>query len=488
MSVRWLTEYVRRPMNVVLLIVVPLVFVGLSAGVLTEFADLLSDARDLGNVEAATAGWAAAVLAGVASFFHVSDSRGSDRRLAAAGAGAGRVVASRLVSTLALAGIAAAGALAALRFRSEAAATPRVIGATVVFALIYAGLGVIVGALVRSDLNGSLIVVFIWFFDVFLGPAMGGSAFVIRLFPLYFPTMVVTGVDSTHAGALGDVGASLIWATASLAVAAVVLTMTTRSRRAGGSIQRWHSRRRAGLVAAGRELRRMPAMWILIVALPVAFISASIAITPEDPAWVQLVEGGRTSLRVLAMPDVHGAVMVPITVGFLASLAGLFVISDSAQADRRLSLAGFRPAEILTVRMTVIAGAALLATAVSLGVTAVSFRPQNWPVFVAGNVLVALTYATIGVVVGRLFGRLGGVYVLLVLPFLDVGVAQNAMFDAAPPAWGRLMPAHGAVRVVMDGAFTSTFDEYGALLIALIWLVAVSAAAWLVFRQVAGAN
>ena len=32
------------------------------------------------------------------------------------------------------------------------------------------------------------------------------------------------------------------------------------------------------------------------------------------------------------------AVMVPITVGFLASLAGLFVIVDSAQADRRLSL------------------------------------------------------------------------------------------------------------------------------------------------------
>jgi hypothetical protein len=99
-------------------------------------------------------------------------------------------------------------------------------------------------------------------------------------------------------------------------------------------------------------------------------------------------------------------------------------------------------------------------------------------------VLVALTYATIGVIVGPLFGRLGGLYVLLLLPFIDVGVAQNAMFDAAPPTWGRFLPAHGAVRVMMDGAFTSSFDEWSALLLALVWLVGLGVAAALVFRRV----
>jgi hypothetical protein len=164
---------------------------------------------------------------------------------------------------------------------------------------------------------------------------------------------------------------------------------------------------------------------------------------------------------------------------------GLFVIVDAAQGDRRLALTGFRAIEIIGVRLTVIAVAALTATAVALGVTAVGFQPANWPRFIAATVLVALTYATIGVIVGPLFGRIGGMYLLLVLPFIDIGLAQNAMFDAAPPAWGRFLPAHGAMRVMMDAAFTDTFDEAWALGFAAVWLMALGAVAVTTFRRVA---
>ncbi len=486
LSARWLVEYARRPLNLVLLVAIPVIFVTLSAGALTDFADILGGVADLGEVEAATAGWAAAVLAGVAGFFHVSTSRDADRRLAGAGVGAARVVASRLASTLVLAALATIGALIALRLRTTGLAfTPRVVGATFLFAVIYAGIGVTVGALVRSEMNGSLIVVFVWIFDVFFGPAMGGRAPVIRVFPLHFPTLVVTDVASGHSGRLGDLGLAVIWALLATVVAATSLTLTTRTHRT--TVRRTTPgvrRITAALTAASRQLRRMPAMWVLIVGLPVAFISASIAITPDDPTPVELVEGGRRGLQIQSMTDVHGAVMVPITIGFLASLAGLFVIVDSAQGDRRLSLSHYRHVEILTVRMVVIAAASLLATGVAVAVTSVSFTAVSWPIFIAANVLVALTYATIGVIVGPLFGRLGGLYVLLLLPFIDIGLAQNAMFDAAPPTWARYLPAHGAVRVMMDGAFTPTFDETGALLLALAWLVALTATAAAVFRRV----
>lgn len=485
LTARWLVEYARRPLNVVLLVAVPVVFVTLSAGALSDFADILGGVSDLGEVEAATAGWAAAVLAGVAGFFHVSTSRDADRRLAAAGAGAGRVVFSRLLSTVALALLASVGSLVALGARTGLATTPRVVGATVLFALIYTGLGVTVGALVRSEMNGSLIVVFAWIFDVFFGPAMGGSAWFIRLFPLHFPTLVITDVASGHGGAMGDIGISLLWAAIAVSVAIVALNATTRpSLRAKVKWPPGVHRAKVALTASARQLRRMPVMWILIVGLPVAFITASIAVTPDSPTPVELVEDGTRGLEIVPMSDVHGAVMVPITIGFLASLAGLFVILDSAQADRRLSLTRYRAAEILLVRMTVIAIASLVATVVSIAVTAVSFDPVSWSTFVFANVLVALTYATIGVIVGPLFGRLGGLYLLLVLPFIDIGLAQNAMFDAAPPAWGRFLPAHGAVRVMMDGAFTASFDETGALVLALGWLVALLAAAVVVFRRV----
>lgn len=485
LSGRWIAEYGRRPLNVVLLIVVPVVFVTLSAGALADFADILVGDADLGSVEAATAGWAAAVLAGVAAFFHVSESREADKRFATAGAGAVRVVVSRLVSTLLLAAAASVGALLALSARTDLATSIRVVGATSLSAVIYTGLGVVVGASVRSEMNGSLIIVFAWIFDVFFGPAMGGTAGFLRLFPLHFPTLVITGVASGHSGALGDVGISVAWAVGSLALGALALVATTRRHlHAARPSRSTTTRMAAALAAAGRQLRRMPVLWILIVGLPVAFISASIAVTPDTPIPVDLVEQGQRTVTIQTMADVHGAVMLPITIGFLASLAGLFVILDSAQADRRLALTDYRPAEILTVRMATIVIATSIATVVGLAVTAVSFDAVNWWLFALASMIVGLTYATIGVIVGPIFGRLGGLYLLLLLPFIDIGLAQNAMFDAAPPAWGRYLPAHGAMGVLMDGAFTSRFDEVGALALALVWFSVLAALAAFVFRRV----
>jgi len=133
----------------------------------------------------------------------------------------------------------------------------------------------------------------------------------------------------------------------------------------------------------------------------------------------------------------------------------------------------------------VIVLATTLISAVSLVVTAFSFQPKVWATFSLATVVMGLTYAMIGVVVGPLVGQLGGLYLMFLLPFLDVGLAQNIMFDAAPPAWAAWMPAHGAVRVLIDGAFTPQFDESLGLLLATGWLLAITGAAALVFRQVA---
>ena len=219
-------------------------------------------------------------------------------------------------------------------------------------------------------------------------------------------------------------------------------------------------------------------LWVLLVGLPVAFITLSILVTPADPAPVELTEDGIRSLRILMMDDLHGAIMVPITVGFISGLAGLFVVLGSADADRRLVLAGYRPLEVLSARLESWS-ARPCSPRWWLAVTAVSFTPQSWALFATANVIVALTYAMIGVLIGPLTGLLGGLYLMLALPFLDIGIAQNAMFDAAPPAWAIYMPGFGSVRVLLDGAFTSGFDEWPALLVALAWLVSLTgAAAW----------
>ncbi len=483
---RYLTEYARRPLNLMLLALVPVVFVALSADAIADFARILGGEASLGQLEAATAGWAAAFLAGVAGFFHVTGSREADRRLAAAGSKAVRIVAARVTSSMLLAAVASAGALIALAVRTDVADIVRAVGSTLMFALIYLGIGIIVGAWVRSEVNGSLLIIFIWMFDVFLGPAMGqADTLITRFFPSHFPTLVMLDAATTHAGPLGDLGASLAWTSGAVVIAVVSLLATTRPvsiSRNRHDIGAW-ARTWTGLRYAWREYRRNIALWVLLIGLPLFFITLSIAVTPDDPAPVELVENGQIGISILSMIDVHGAIMVPITVAFLAGLAGLFVVLGAAEGDRRLVLAGFKPREVLTARLGVIILAALLVSAVSLAVTAASFQPEVWVTFATATLAVAITYAMIGVVIGPLVGRLGGLYLMFLLPFLDVGLAQNVMFDAAPPSWAAWMPAHGATRVLIDGAFTPTFDESGGLILTIAWLLGLTAAAATVFHR-----
>ena len=89
----------------------------------------------------------------------------------------------------------------------------------------------------------------------------------------------------------------------------------------------------------------------------------------------------------------------------------------------------------------------------------------------------------IGVLVGPLTGRLGGLYLILLLAFIDVGLGQNIMVPAGPPAWGAFLPARGASRVMIDGAFTYRFDEFGYLFLGLAWLAAFSVATLSVYQR-----
>lgn len=484
---RYLGEYVRRPLNLILLVLVPVIFVWLAASTIADFATLVGGVTDPAALAAPTAGWAAAFLSGVAGFFLVLGSREPDRRLANAGMGPARVVTARLGSGLVLAFLSAFGALIALALRTGLGNPVRTVGGTLMFAIVYLAIGAATGALVKNAVNGSLVVIFVWMLDVFLGPAMaGGSVWITRVFPSHFVTLVMIDSASGHAGPIGDIGWALLWTLGGLAVAGFIFYSATRSelRRPTRRAPAWWRRSRAAFIYGFREYRRNTAMWVLLVLLPIFFISLSFYITPDQPAPIRVIEGGVAMLKTVSMMDLHGAIMVPITVAFLAGLAGLFVVQDSIEADGRLALAGFRPWEILVGRIGIIVLAGMITTVVSLGVTSLDFSPRQWGVFAIANALVAITYGLIGVLAGSTFGRLGGLYIMFLVPYIDVGIAQNVMFSAAPPAWGRFLPGHGSIRMLIDGAFTSSFDTFGAALLAVAWIVGLAFVAARVFNHI----
>ncbi len=488
------------------------------------------------RIAAATAGWAAAALAGLAGFFQITGARAADRRLAAASHRTAPVVVGRLGASLALAVLAASGGLVALAARVGISDPFRAIAATLVVAIVYLAFGVLVGTLVKSEMNGSLLVTLVWVFDVFLGPALtSGSSPITRVFPLHFPTLVLTAQASGHAGPLGDVGWSMVWAVGLSILAVVRLVATTRpapppphpgpvrasvptgststsrmfsspavaveseslqsatspvlppsvrSRVPGKVLVAPVSVRVEAVFWAGvREYRRNRVLWVLLVAVPALFIGLAVLVTVDEPGPIALVESSRHFTASLSERRMHAATMVPVASAFLAGLTGLFIVTGSASGDRRLVLAGLRPREVLAGRLGVIGVATLVATAVGVGVSGALYAPSQWLVFAGANLLIALTYAMIGVLVGPITGRLGGLYLILLLAFIDVGLGQNIMVPSGPPAWGAFLPARGAARVMIDGAFTGRFDQVRYLLLGLVWLAAFTIATATVYQR-----
>ena len=482
---RFLSDYARNPVNLLVLVLVPVVFVVVAAGPMADAAKLLGGIGP--SVETATAGWAAGFLAGVAMYFQTRSARTVDRRVVLAGLPARRLVAARIVTGLVLAVMVSAAALLALVVRTGIDEPGRVIAGTVMFAVIYLAIGALVGTLVRNPVNGTVLILFIWIMDVFFGPSLGSPDRVAtRGLPTHFLTLWMVDLPSRHGGRLGDLGWALVWTAAALAIAWLVLTRSTRiahrsprRSRPGSGWDQFVTGLRLGL----RDYRRNPVLLVLLVVVPVIFIWLSKVITPDETMVLTLVEDGTPSLLTFWLPDMHAGTMTPIAVASLATLAGLFVVLDSRAGDRRLMQAGFCTGPLLGARLGVIGVAVLVVTGASLAVTATVFDPRQWGTYLGANLLLAATYALIGVCLGPIFGPVGGVFIAFLVPFLDIGIAQSPMLRPEPVGWARMLPGYGADRVLLDGGLTAHFDQTGSLLLGLAWLFALAVlAAWL-FRR-----
>ncbi|TDW28878.1 ABC transporter permease [Cryobacterium psychrophilum] len=476
---RFLNDYARNPVNLLLLIVVPTVFVLAVSGELASFAKLLGGPEGPA-IELATAGWAAGFMAGVAMYFQTATTRGTDRRVVIAGLPAARLALARLVTGGCLAVLAAATALLALVARTGVADFWRAFAGTLMFAAIYIAIGAVVGVLVRNPLNGSVIVLFVWIVDVFFGPAMSaGDNVATRLLPTHYVTLWMIDLPSGHSGPVGELGWALIWTASAVGAACALIIARTRTAAGLGRSPRAGSRRSqtaAALRAAWRDNRRNAALWALLVVVPVVFILGVYVVTPDQPISIVLHENGENITRRLSLIDPYGATMVPVAIASLAALIGLFGVLQSRNGDRRAALAGMRTSALLSSRLGILTVFVLVVTGVALATSALIFSPVQWAGFASANVLIALTYGFIGALLGPIFGSVGGVFVVFMLAFLDIGIVQNPMLQPEPTAWSRLLPGYGGSQVLIDQTFTRSFDEVVPLLVGLGWLVSLGLA------------
>ena len=231
---------------------------------------------------------------------------------------------------------------------------------------------------------------------------------------------------------------------------------------------------------AFRDQRRRPLILILLVLVPAYVILWSVAETKPTPRTIGLPGGEWVNTTMKAL---HGPGMAGLMVAFLAALVGVFVTHSALQGDRRLVLAGLPAHQAVLARAIVLGAATFVAVVVSAAMMALVFTPASWPPVIAALLLTALTYAAIGALGGALLDKLPAVYLILFLVLTDLGVVQSPMFHATPTRFAWLLPGYPLDRLLYAGAFSHSFHATGVLLIALGWLGALMAAAFLVLRR-----
>lgn len=228
-SLAFTREHLRAPLTLALLIAIPVFFVFIFANVVGEFAEALGGALAGQSASAISAGWAAALLCGTLAFFQVSSSRDADRRLAAAGLGPGRVAISRITAALAIGATVGVVAFAALWLRSGIGHPLHAAAAIAAFAVIYIGLGALIGAFVKDPLSGALLVLLLFSVDAFSNPQMTSSGAVS-----WTPTRAASDLLVAAGGQQGSPSADwiemIIVAGGALAVALAAFWFAARTR------------------------------------------------------------------------------------------------------------------------------------------------------------------------------------------------------------------------------------------------------------------
>lgn len=483
---RFLLDHARNRTTTVVLFLVPMAFVLAAAPTPADAARLLGGRGTEPAVEVATAGWAAAFVSGMAMYLQLADSGAADRRLAVAGARVWQLAAARTFVGVVLAAAASAAAVLALLVRVPVAQPARVALGTFLAALAYLGIGALVGALVRALVNGAVLMLFIWIVDVFFGPNLSGTSTVaLRVMPLHFVSLWTTQVASGHSGRAGDLGLALAWALGSLALTAATIGAASRRRhvRVPRPGKAPAAQLRAALAVSWRELRRNPVLWVLLALVPTVFVLLSDAITPSGHTPVVVVERGERLTQMFDPAAIHAGTMAPIAVASLGALVGVFLAVDSGPADQRLVLAGMRARALASARALVVAAAALGVTVVTGAVTATVFDAEQWATYLAANALVALIYAALGALAAPSLGRVTGVFVAFLAPFLDVGLAQSPMLRPEPAGWAHALPGYGPVRLALDGGLTPTFDAGRDLVLSAAWLLALGTLSIVMMRN-----
>jgi len=219
-------SFAREPLNLALVLLVPLFVVegfGRAMSSLPETPTMQAVPADAGRVLGAA--FATAFLAGILGLFQAIDARNADERLVLTGVPPLTLLISRLTTIVVVSAVAAGITYAVLTLSITPEEPLLAFGFLLMGGVSYALVGVLVGAVLPREFEGSLVLVFIANMDAFFGSSMSKiDSVMTHYLPLYYPRRLVQSavIEGTHS--TDDLVAGLVYVGALFVVVTVFFT------------------------------------------------------------------------------------------------------------------------------------------------------------------------------------------------------------------------------------------------------------------------
>ena len=216
------------------------------------------------------------------------------------------------------------------------------------------------------------------------------------------------------------------------------------------------------------QARNRLALVILVLFIPI-WISLAYRLTAATPIPFFLRPAGHSvTVRANILSQITGALQaIALIVGFMMFVA----TARSAPFDRRLVQAGYPRLGLVLAKVTtlVLAGAAV--AVYTTGWMQLFWRPKQLVLLAASLFLGALIYGGIGIMLAAVLRtELAGMFLLIMISFLDLGVQNPLATPVAASPVLRVLPGYGA----MQSAVTSVglrLVPWSYLTLGLCWAV-----------------
>ncbi len=218
-----------------------------------------------------------------------------------------------------------------------------------------------------------------------------------------------------------------------------------------------HKRVITGLFMILRMLFRRRVVLILLVVMPVVFLSVVELTASAKMILFRLASLDQKVFIEESQKQISLIFFSVTSTGFLVSFLALNLIQINSNVNRRLVICGYHPVELLISNLlSLLLVILLIAIYIGLLIHAF-FSVRHLPMYIFGLMLTGFVYGCYGLAIGSLIkGKLEGVFFIVLLANIDAGWLQNPMYyaEAQNNIIIRYLPAYFPSQSAIIAAFT----------------------------------